>query len=120
MLYYDPASHPHLRHSVGIKNGGYALINAFASREQHQANAVIISHELLHTLGATDKYDPASGQPLFPHGYAKPDRRPLHPQQFAEIMGGRIAVSSDSATIPESFDQVLIGPQTAREINWTK
>jgi len=119
VLYHNPEIHPSLRHSVGIKNGGYALINAFAAKSQRGANAVIISHELLHTLGAADKYNPATGQPRHPDGYAKPDQQPLHPQQFAEIMGGRIAQSDQSATIPDSLDEVLIGPQTAREINWS-
>ena len=120
VLYHDPETHLSLNHSVGIKNGGYALINAFSTKGQRGANAVIISHELLHTLGAADKYNPATGQPLHPDGYAKPDQQPLHPQQFAEIMGGRIARSNHSATIPDSLDEVLIGPQTAREINWSE
>jgi hypothetical protein len=79
---------------------------------------VVIVHELLHTLGATDKYDPATSQPLFPEGYAEPDAKPLYPQRFAEIMAGRIAVSDDETEMPEGLARVVVGPETAREINW--
>lgn len=120
LLYHDPQTHPSLRHSVGIRNGGYALVNLFAAIEQRGENRVIIAHELLHTLGATDKYDPATGQPSHPHGYAKPDQLPLYPQAFAELMGGRIAQTATTATIPDGLDDVLIGVRSAREINWVR
>ena len=53
------------------------------------ANDMVMAHELLHTLGATDKYDPASDAPRFPEGYGDPRQVPLYPQQFAELMAGR-------------------------------
>ncbi|NIO43671.1 MAG: hypothetical protein GTO41_28055 [Burkholderiales bacterium] len=81
-------------------------------------NNIIITHELLHTLGATDKYDLATNQPLYPAGYAEPDIRPLYPQQFSEIMGGRIPVSQVRSVPPQTLDAVLVGPQTAAEIGW--
>lgn len=120
LLYHDPDTHPTLQHSVGIRNGGYALVNLFAAPEQRGENSVIIAHELMHTLGATDKYDPVSGRPIFPDGYAKPGQTPLYPQYFAELMAGRIANSATTATIPSSLDEVLIGALSAREINWVQ
>jgi len=74
----------------------------------------------MHTLGATDKYDPVSGRPIFPDGYAKPGQTPRYPQYFAELMAGRIANSATTATIPSSLDEVLIGALSAREINWVQ
>ena len=68
-------------------------------------------------LGATDKYSVASGQPIGPDGLAEPQREPLYPQRYAEIMGGRIAVAEDDSMIPKSLDYAVIGPLTAREIN---
>ena len=68
-------------------------------------------------LGATDKYDPADGMPTFPSGFAEPDRNPRFPQRFAEIMGGRIARSAEDAIVPQSLKYVVIGGQTAAEIN---
>jgi hypothetical protein len=118
VLFFDVATHPSLPHSVGIQRGMIGLINAFASPAMAGSNNVVISHELLHTLGATDKYDLATGLPRFPDGYAEPDRSPRHPQSFAEIMGGRIPVANDRAEIPESLAQTLIGDATAAEIGW--
>jgi hypothetical protein len=92
------------------------VVNAFAGRRQAGTNNVIIAHEFLHTLGATDKYDPSSGQPDIPAGIAEPNRNPRYPQRFAEIMGGRIAISESDAMVPKSLKYVVIGDQTAREI----
>ena len=82
--------------------------------------AIVATHELLHTLGASDKYDPATNLPLHPTGYAEPYLEPRYPQQFAEIMGGRIPESSGRARIPSNLAETVIGPDTAREIGWRK
>jgi hypothetical protein len=119
VLFFDPATHPSLPHSVGVERGMIGLINAFGTRAMAGSNAVIISHELLHTLGATDKYEPGGNLPRFPDGYAEPERSPRYPQAYAEIMGGRIPVSETQAEIPESLDNTLIGAATAAEIGWT-
>jgi hypothetical protein len=89
----------------------------FATDEQRAQNNVVIAHELLHTLGATDKYDD-SGQPIYPAGYADPYAEPRHPQDKAEIMAGRIAVSERRAEIPRDLAQTAIGYLTAAEIGW--
>lgn len=81
---------------------------------------VVLSHELLHTLKATDKYDPRTTLPIYPEGYAEPDRMPRYPQEFAELMGGRVPLAQDRAEIPASLRNVLIGERTAREIRWVK
>ena len=119
VVYYDPKQHDRLRHSLGIQKGLIGVVNAFAARNLAQTNNVVIAHELLHTLGATDKYNPATNQPLYPIGYAEPQRTPLHPQVQAEIMGGRIPLSDQRAEMPDSLGQCLIGPETALEIRWT-
>lgn len=116
VLYHDPNLTPALPHSTGLNKGKIGIIHAFASRQQHKQNAVVITHELLHTFGATDKYALGTLQPHFPEGYAEPERSPLHPQPYAEIMGGRTPVSPTQAEIPESLWQTMIGPMTAREI----
>ena len=84
------------------------------------SNAVVIAHELLHTLGASDRYDLGTGLPQHPLGYAEPERRPLHPQRLAEIMGGRIPLSATRAEISRSLDQVILGNATAHEIRWLR
>jgi hypothetical protein len=114
--YHSPQTDFALENSVGMQKGMVGIVNALADRRQAGTNNVIIAHEFLHTLGATDKYDPASGIPVFPHGYAEPDRQPLYPQQQAEIMGGRIAVSEFDAMVPKNLRYVIIGTETAGEI----
>ena len=120
VLYHDPEHVTRLSHSLGLQKGLIGVVNAFASEGQAAQNNVVIAHELLHTLGATDKYDPRTNQPAFPDGYADPQRQPLLPQEYAEIMAGRLPVTEDRAEMPEGLEQVLIGSRTAREINWLR
>lgn len=115
--YYDTATSPSLRHSVGLQGGLIGIINAFASREYSGSNQVVIVHELMHTLGASDKYA-RDNLPLYPDGYAEPYREPLYPQRLAEIMGGRIPVASGQLRMPQSLAEVVVGIYTAGEINW--
>ncbi|NOX70393.1 MAG: hypothetical protein GXP15_14480 [Gammaproteobacteria bacterium] len=114
--YHSPSDAFRLENSVGLQKGMVGIVNAFASRGQKGSNNVVIAHEFLHTLGATDKYDPADGNPTFPEGYGEPDRSPRFPQRLAEIMGGRIAISALDAEIPKSLRYAVIGEQTAEEI----
>jgi hypothetical protein len=120
VVYHDPATNRTLPHSTGLQKGMLGIVNAFASAEQEGSNAVVIAHELLHTFGATDKYDRNSNAPIFPDGYADPDAKPLHPQRQAEIMAGRIPITETHSEIPRSLRRVVIGEKTAREINWVK
>lgn len=116
VLFHDPALNQSLPHSVGLAKGKIGIIHAFASQQQSKQNAVIITHELLHTFGATDKYDLSTLQPIHPQGYAEPELQPVLPQTHAEIMGGRIPVDARRSEIPLSLAYTVIGPQTAREI----
>ena len=114
--YHAPSDRFVLENSVGLQKGMVGIVNGYASRQQKGANNVIIAHEFLHTLGATDKYNPVDGIPLFPDGFADPGKKPLYPQRNAEIMGGRIPVSEFDAMVPKSLRYAIIGEQTAREI----
>ena len=118
LLYFDPARTSRLAHSTGLQKGLIGRVNVFASHDMASQNNVVIAHEFLHTLGATDKYDPATNQPFYPDGYANPDLQPLHPQRFSEIMAGRTPLSRFEAETPPSLDDALIGSKTAQEINW--
>ncbi|MBT8137155.1 MAG: hypothetical protein KJO54_09110 [Gammaproteobacteria bacterium] len=119
LIYNDPAQNPVLAHSLGLQKGLVGVVNAFASRRMAGSNNVVIAHELFHTLGATDKYTPVTNLPLHPHGYAEPLRNPLHPQTFAELMGGRIPLTSTLAETPASLRDVIVGPLTAAEVRWS-
>jgi hypothetical protein len=95
-----------------------AVTHLFADPQAHGGNQVVIAHELLHTLGASDKYDLATGQPLDPGGLGDPEASPRYPQHVGEIMAGRIATSPREAVIPASLDEMTVGSATAREIGW--
>lgn len=107
-----------LDRSTALRKGMIAVANLYAERSQQGSNEMVLAHELLHTLGASDKYDRASNLPLYPDGYADPGRAPRLPQPSAELMAGRIPVSATHAETPRSLGQVVIGPVTAREIGW--
>lgn len=120
VIFHDGNLTPNLAHSVGLGKGQIGLIHAFSNRNQQRQNAVVITHELLHTFGASDKYDQASLQPIYPQGYADPDQTPRLPQRQAEIMAGRTPISETEAKIPASLDETIVGHNTAVEIGWIK
>jgi hypothetical protein len=114
--YHSPDRTLKLDDSVGVQKGMFGVVNAYSSHRLRGRNNVVIAHEFLHTLGATDKYDRSNGMPVAPHGLAEPDRSPVYPQKKAEIMGGRIPLAVDDAITPANLSYVIIGPLTAREI----
>jgi hypothetical protein len=118
MLLHDPEHTWSVPHSLGLQKGLLGIVHAYADPAYDATNSVVLAHELLHTLGATDKYDPATAQPLYPQGYAEPDATPLHPQRLAEVMAGRIPLSEAEAVMPASLSQVVVGRGTAAEIRW--
>ena len=79
VLYHDPALTPVVPHSLGLEKGLIGVVYAFATPDMDGTNDVVIAHELLHTLGATDKYDPGTDAPSFPDGYGDPRQVPLYP-----------------------------------------
>jgi hypothetical protein len=119
VLYHDPAVATSVPHSVGLQKGLVGVVHAFADARMTGANNVVIAHELLHTLGALDKYGP-DNRPIFPFGYADPEQNPRYPQARTEIMAGRRMLSESDMDMPENLSSVVVGPQTAREIGWTK
>jgi len=114
--YHEPGQTLQLENSVGVQRGMFGIVNAYAGRRYKGMNNVVIAHEFLHTLGATDKYDRANGQPIAPEGLGEPQREPLYPQRHAEIMGGRIAIAADDSVIPKSLKYATIGELTASEV----
>jgi hypothetical protein len=118
-VFHEPAEQLALDRSTALEKGQIAVANLFAERGARGSNGMVLAHELLHTLGATDKYAAGSNLPRFPDGYAAPDARPLLPQTKAELMAGRIPLDQQRAAIPDSLRQVVIGPATSREIGWS-
>ena len=118
VLFHDPDSNPRLAHSLGLQKGLLGVVHVFAGHREAGGNNMVIAHEMLHTLGASDKYDLQTNQPIFPIGYAEPEKNPVLPQEYAEIMAGRIPLSKNDAKQPAGLGQVLVGESTALEIHW--
>lgn len=118
VVYFDPEENERLKHSLGLEKGLIGVVNAFADKGHAAKNNIVIAHEFLHTVGATDKYYLETGEPIFPIGFIEPDKKPLYPQDFAEIMAGVVPIGKLEWIMPDNLDQTLIGNETAREINW--
>lgn len=118
VLYHDPALTQTVPHSLGLTKGLIGVVYAFAASDMNGENDVVIAHELLHTVGATDKYNMVDDSPRFPDGYGDPAQKPLFPQQAAELMAGRRMLAPDKWQQANSLDEVVIGSATALEIRW--
>ncbi len=118
VLYRDPRLSPTVPHSLGLSKGLLGVVYAFADHRMDGANDVVIAHELLHALGASDKYAAADDAPIYPDGFGDPGQVPLYPQATAELMAGRRMLAADRWEQPESLDEVVIGSASAREIRW--
>jgi len=110
VLYHDPALTPVVPHSLGLAKGLIGVVYAFAAPEMTGENAVVIAHEMLHTVGASDKYLPAPMRRVFPMAMAILDQVPLYPQRAAEADGGTADAQSRPVAAAESLDEVVIGP----------
>lgn len=120
VLYHDAQPGRRLAHSLGLEKGRIGVVNAFGSHRLARRNRVVIAHELLHTLGASDKYDPATGRPRYPEGFAEPGREPRYPQRMAELMGGYVPLGPGERRMPRSLAETVVGPATAAEIGWRR
>lgn len=114
VLYHAPREGEKLQHSLGLQKGLIGVVHAFADPRQRGQNNIVIAHELLHTLGASDKYGPG-GEPVYPDGVADPGA--TGPQGRAEIMAGRYLDAAGRLRMPENLEGCVIGAKTAHEIN---
>ena len=105
-------------HSLGVSGMDLALANLTADEAVVGLNDFLLAHELLHTVGADDLYDLATGLPTYPEGYAQPGREPLYPQPKAKLMAGSIPVAPGRAVQAGGLEQTVIGPETAGAIGW--
>ncbi len=113
VLYHTPSDGKSVPHSIGLERGHVGIVHAFAGADLEPHNAVVLTHELLHTAGATDKYD-EGGDPIFPEGYADPSARV---QVRAELMA--ISVPTPRGPrLAQDLGECSVGAVTAAEIGW--
>ncbi|MBQ0725452.1 MAG: hypothetical protein KBT50_08300 [Cycloclasticus sp.] len=114
--YHQPNENEPIAHSLGLQKGLIGVVNGYAGESFQARNNVVIAHEILHTVGASDKYDLASGQPIFPQGFAQPDKQ--FKQKKAVLMAAKIPLSSTESLMPASLKNCIISVETATEITW--
>jgi len=118
--HYDPENSPDIPCPVAVDEYRLVIANMVAGNTDCEGGLVVIAHEILHTVGATDLHDLTTLIPRFPEGYADPDREPRYPQTHAELMAPRIPISPYSEQEAHTFEEVVIGETTALEIGWIR
>ncbi len=111
---------PQMEVSVGLRKGLMGIVNTSPDSKAQDYTNIIITHEMLHTFGAKDKYDYTTLMPNHPDGYADSEKKPLYPQNYGEIMAVRIPKTPDSFFMPKSLNNVIIGEETCTEIKWCR
>ena len=99
------------------QGGRVGIVEVELNEEMVDLVLSVTAHELLHTLGAEDKYD-ASGHTLIPEGLAEPDKNPRFPQRYVEVMTRNRPLSETEERILGDLSELRVGPLTAREIGW--
>ena len=77
-----------------------------------------VAHELGHILGAEDLYDPSTFLSTIPQGLAEPNRRPLYPQRYAELMAVDRPLSPVQELQVGGLDEVRVGFHSAAKMGW--
>lgn len=104
---------------VGEAGGEVGLVRVAVGGDGATLALTALAHELLHCLGASDKYDGA-GHARLPQGLADPARVPPLPQARAEVMVGEVPLAPGEGRLAEDLDEVAVGPATAAEVGWTR
>ncbi|HEX7488071.1 MAG TPA: hypothetical protein VF341_04150 [Anaeromyxobacteraceae bacterium] len=110
---------PRFAEGVGAAGGEVGLVRAAVDPADPTLAVEALAHELLHCLGATDKYG-ADGHAQAPEGLADPGQAPTFPQRRADVMGVEVALGPHAGRLPASVDELAVGPATAIEIGWAR
>jgi hypothetical protein len=102
---------------TGQQGGRIGVVEIDLDESMVDIALFVVAHELFHILGASDKYAPG-GAILVPEGLADPAQDPLYPQRRAELMARHRAISQDDSVLPETIEELAVGPATAREVGW--
>ncbi|WP_146210175.1 B-box zinc finger protein [Vitiosangium sp. GDMCC 1.1324] len=97
--------------------GSVGLVRGVQEDTELTLELTAVAHELFHCLGAEDAYD-AQGHARVPEGLVEPGRQPLYPQPAAEVMVGEVPVGEAEGRLPESLEEVRVGPFTAISLRW--
>ena len=96
----------------------FGVVQLHLSNMDPHYSALTLLHELAHTFGASDKYDPGTFYAMWPQGYADPYREPVFPQQCAELMAGDVPITLEGEREIQTIADVRVGMQSAHEMGW--
>jgi hypothetical protein len=102
---------------AGAAGGDFGIVLATVDAKTIELALIGLGHELLHCIGASDKYD-TRGHSVAPAGLCEPDAVPRYPQRCAELMAGETALAPDTGRLASELSEVRVGAVTAREIGW--
>lgn len=105
------------QHSVGTTRGRFGVVFLPIGKQSAGRTTCLIAHEILHTVGASDKYDD-NHLTIFPDGYFAPEKR--YPQEFAEIMALATPIEKGKEKDADNLDVSRVGEKTAIEVGWKK
>lgn len=122
LTYFDPNALNYVERSTALQHGRIGLVNLRSLDKESALNNFIIAHEAMHTFGAEDHYDLDTGRPVYPIGYAEPNKKPLYPQTKVELMGGYIPMNEQGdIVLPyNGLNITILNKETAQELGWKK
>jgi hypothetical protein len=103
---------------LGEDGGRIAVTSLELSEDSVDFGLFVVAHELLHLLGAEDRYGP-DGLTLLPEGLGAPQQEPRFPQRKAEVMARGLVLEPGVERPPGQLDELSVGPLTAAEIGWS-
>jgi hypothetical protein len=104
---------------IGQDGGRIAVTSIELSEDSVDFGLFVVTHELFHLLGASDRYA-ADGSALLPEGLGDPEQQPLYPQESAEVMARGRVIEPGREVPPSDLAELRVGPQTAAEIGWLR
>lgn len=120
LVIHKPRSRIEMVEGFSEEGGRIGVVSVDLGRDMADFALFVATHELMHTLGATDKYSPSSGLALVPQGLGNPEQVPLYPQRTAEVMARNLVISPGHEKPPTRLSELSIGRWTAREIGWLR
>ena len=115
---YGGSSYDMASHSRGSETGRVAVVYVSLDELNPGYPLATIAHEIGHTLGADDTYDPETSRAIHPEGFVEPFSKPLFPQSFAELMAVDVPISRTREMEVSTLDQIRVGHRSAAEMGW--
>ena len=101
------------------EDGGRVAVTSLELREDSaDFGLFVVAHELLHLLGASDRYGP-DGLAELPDGLGEPGLVPLFPQRSVEVMARGRVIEPGVEEPPSQLAELRVGAKTAAEIGWS-